>query len=400
MRQRTGPNAVTSARLRGTVGLLLITGLVTALVAGCSSDAAAPAPSDGRPEQPVSIRVAPAAATGPISPTAAVTVTAHNGTLQRVTMTNPSGEQVDGTLAAGGSRWTVAEPLGYDTTYTIRATAVGSSGKPVTTTSTVTTVDPEALAYPAMSPIPGSTVGIGHPLAFYFDVPIEDKQAVENAIEITTDPAVQGAFYWFSDTEVHWRPREFWAPGTQIEVDVNLYGLHLGNGVYGQTDRHATYTIGDAVIARANGATHQMTVEINGEVVRTMPISMGSPEYPSSTGVHVVTQQYPSYVMDSRTFGLGLDEGGYVIETKYATRISNSGEFVHAAPWSVDAQGERNVSHGCINLSTANARWFYNHTQRGDVVIVTNSGGPPLQPWDGFGDWQIPWPEWKTGGAR
>ncbi|MQA12799.1 MAG: L,D-transpeptidase family protein [Pseudonocardiaceae bacterium] len=388
---------------RVTVLLLFALTVVGALLAGCTS---APSPRTGQQgEAPTPEAPAPRITTNPaqgavsVSPTAPVTVTVTDGTLERVSMTNPAGEQVDGELAPDRTSWTAAEPLGYDSTYTISSTAAGADGTPMTRTSSFTTLTPRAIAYPSMNPVDGQTVGVGQPLAVYFSEAIEDKQAAEDAITIKTEPAVEGAFYWFSDTEVHWRPQEFWEPGTKVTMDIDVYGKDLGNGVYGETDRHATFTIGDAKIARADGASHQMTVEINGEVVRTIPISMGEPEFPSNNGVHVVTQQHQSYEMDSSTYGLAPDEGGYVTTVQYATRISNGGEFVHAAPWSVGAQGERNVSHGCINMSTDNARWFYNTFGKGDVVIQTNTGGPQLEPWDGFGDWQVPWEQWLAGGA-
>lgn len=334
-----------------------------------------------------------------VSPIAPIAVSVANGKLQRVSMVNTTGDQVDGELAPNGTSWNATEPLGYGKTYTITSTATGKTGAPVNRTSSFTTVAPRALAYPSMNPLDGQTIGVGQPLAIYFGESIENKQAVEDAITVKTAPEVEGGFYWFSDSEVHWRPKEFWAPGTTVTMDINLYGKDLGNGVYGEEDRQATFTIGDSVIARADGASHQMTVEVNGEVVRTIPISMGEPKFPSNNGVHVVTEQHRTYEMDSSTYGLSPDQGGYVTTVEYATRISNGGEFVHAAPWSVGDQGSSNVSHGCINMSTEDAKWFYDTFSKGDVVIQTNTGGPELQPWDGFGDWQIPWEEWQTGGA-
>jgi lipoprotein-anchoring transpeptidase ErfK/SrfK len=140
-----------------------------------------------------------------------------------------------------------------------------------------------------------------------------------------------------------------------------------------------------------------MTVKVNGQVVRTMPISMGQPRFPSNTGTYVVTEKRAHMVMDSTTYGLALDQGGYQTPVDWATRISNGGIFVHSAPWSVAQQGNSNVSHGCVNVSPENARWFFDLAKKGDVVIATNTGGPPLESWDGFGDWQGPGPAWLAG---
>lgn len=382
--------------------LLLALGIVGALVAGCTSGSRAGGGAAGEDSTqappPASIVVDPPAGALDVSPIAPVTVKAVGGTLDEVTMTNPEGAPVAGQLDREGTIWTVAEPLGYGRAYTVTATATGPDRKPVTTTSSFTTLVPRAVAYPSMNPVDGQTVGVGQPLAVYFDQDIENKQAAEDAIAVTATPPVEGAFYWFTDSEVHWRPKDFWTPGTVVNVDIGIYGKDLGGGVYGEESRNGTFTIGDAVIARADGASHQMTVEINGAVVRMMPISMGNAEFPSNNGIHVVTERHETKVMDSSTYGLQLTEGGYITEVRWATRISNGGEFVHAAPWSVGDQGNANVSHGCINLSTENAKWFFDTVKKGDVVIQSNTGGPDLQPWDGFGDWQIPWEQWLTGG--
>ncbi len=380
-----------------------VLGLVAVLVAGCSGGShavprdTAPPASQGPPAP--AVHVTPADGADDVSPIAPIKATAQHARITKVVMTNAHGERVEGRIAEDGASWSVGEPLGYGKTYTIAVTAKGRDGRVVTERSEFTTLTPEHTTYVSMNPVDGQTVGVGQPLAFYFseNAPAPDKERAEQAISIKTDPAVEGAFYWIDDREVHWRPKEYWQPGTTITVTVDVYGKNLGNGVYGEADRSATIAIGDSVILRADGATHRMSVEVNGEVVRTIPVSLGSPKHPSHNGVHVVMRKHPTYVMDSRTFGLPLDEGGYKIETKWAVRISNSGEFLHSAPWSVAAQGKRNVSHGCINMSPADAKWVYDLVQKGDVVEITHSGGPPLPVWDGFGDWQLSWEQWLRG---
>ncbi|MCA1708456.1 MAG: L,D-transpeptidase family protein [Actinobacteria bacterium] len=383
--------------------VVLLVGMLGALLAGCGggSQAAPASPEVTTPPPPVArISTDPVSHSVNVSPLAPITVTAAEGKLVQVTLTNSAGEVVPGEAAPDGTSWRSTVPLGYSQSYTINSTARGTDNRTVTDAATFRTVSPRTVTYPSMNPVDGQTVGVGQPLAIYFDEPIGNKQVAEESITVTTEPHVDGAFYWFSDKEVHWRPQEFWAPGTKVTTDIKIYGKDLGDGIYGQEDRTVSFTIGDSVIARADGATHQMTVEINGVVVRTMPISMGRPDFPSNNGVHVVTERNAVKVMDSTTYGLSLDAGGYVTKVKWATRISNGGEFVHSAPWSVRQQGRSNVSHGCINLSPENAKWFFDTVKKGDVVITTNTGGPDLRPWDGFGDWQIPWGEWITGGAE
>lgn len=380
----------------------LIVGMLGALLGGCSSgQIGGPQPFAGQaaaPPPPVAIITTdpPDRAVG-ISPVAPITVTVTRGKLDDVSLTKSEGAPVSGELAPDRTSWKTTEPLGYGKTYTINVNATGDDNRLVSSTTTFATVEPRTLTYPSINPLNGETVGVGQPIAVYFDEPIANKQAAQDTITVTTNPPVEGAFYWFSNREVHWRPQQFWEPGTQVTIEIKDYGKHFGNGVYGQEDRLSRFTIGKAFIARADGATHQMTVEINGQPVRTMPISMGSPEFASANGIHVVTERNATKIMDSTTFGLALDAGGYMTKVQWATRISNGGEFVHSAPWSVGQQGHSNVSHGCINLSPENAKWFFDNVKKGDVVINTNTGGPDLKPWDGFGDWQISWGQWVTG---
>ena len=144
-----------------------------------------------------------------------------------------------------------------------------------------------------------------------------------------------------------------------------------------------------------------MEVYDGDELVQTFPMSAGSSENPTRNGAHVVLESFDDITMDSSTFGLAVDApGGYRTDVKYAVRISNNGEFVHAAPWSVGSQGNDNVSHGCINLSTDRAKWFFDFAQPGDVVEVKKSIGPTLSASDGdIYDWAIPWDEWQAGSA-
>ncbi|KGI81731.1 hypothetical protein IL38_09905 [Actinopolyspora erythraea] len=381
--------------------------LVALLVAGCGAGTSGGGhtPDSGSSEStrsgPPAIEFAPGPDASNVSPVGEIGARAENATFTEVVMTNSSGEKVKSSITAEGSRWSVGEPLGYGKTYEVVAKAEGANGEQLTERSRFTTLTPENLTYVSMNPLDGQTVGVGQPLAFYFseDAPAPERKRAEEAIEITTDPAVRGEFYWFDDREVHWRPEEYWEPGTEIDINVNVYGRDLGNGVYGKSDRSATVHIGDEVILRADAASHQMEVAVNGEVKRTIPVSMGRPDYPSHNGTHVVMRKHEDYLMDSTTYGLGLDEGGYRTRVEWAVRISNGGEFLHAAPWSVGEQGERNVSHGCINMSTADAKWVYDLLKKGDVVEVTNSKGGELAAWDGFGDWQIPWSEWVAGNS-
>ncbi|GHH48072.1 hypothetical protein GCM10017774_53450 [Lentzea cavernae] len=384
---------------------MVMAGIAVMLIAGCSGGAdtasgggggesSAPPPP---PPKPVTLTLALNNGAADVSPGLPVIATAADGKLTDVKLTNPEGKVVEGKMNPESTQWTNTEPLGYSKAYKLVATATGEDGKTETKESTFTTVKPRTLTYVSTNPQDGTTIGVGQPLAFYFDEPVADKVAAEKMLEITTEPKVEGAFYWFNKKEVHWRPEKFWKSGTKITMHVKVYGKHVGNGIYGQEDRVITTTVGDEVIHEADGQTHQVVTKVNGQVVRTMPTSMGKPADATPIGTYVLMEKHDHMIMDSTTYGLALENGGYKTPVDWAYRMSNSGIFFHGAPWSVGDQGHRNVSHGCLNLSPENAKWVFDNSKQGDVVIVTNSGGPVLEPWDGFGDWQVPWATWVQG---
>jgi len=309
------------------------------------------------------------------------------------------GEPVDGELSPDGLTWRSAEPLGYNKQYTLFAEAIGLSGA-TSRQMTFETHSPENLTMPYVMPNDGEVVGVGQPVAIRFDEPITDRVAAQRAITITTTPPVEGAFYWLSNREVRWRPAEYWRPGTSVEVEVNTYGVDLGDGLFGQDDVTTRFTVGDQIIATADDATKTMVVRRNGEVVKTMPISMGKDKTPTDNGAYIIGDRYSFLVMDSSTYGVPVNSpDGYRTEVEWATQMSYSGIYVHSAPWSVGSQGRSNVSHGCLNVNPANARWFYDNTKRGDIVEVVNTVGATLPGGDGLGDWNIPWAQWRAGNA-
>ncbi|HEX6353206.1 L,D-transpeptidase [Actinophytocola sp.] len=384
--------------------MLLVAGCTSGPAAGEGNDAARKTTSSTRPappKKPVQLSITPGHQAAGIEPGAPVTIAAVDGKVTEVTLVNEAGEPVAGQLSPDATTWQTTEPLGFGKTYTATVAGQGTDGKTASATSVFTTATARLKADLSMNPLDGQTVGVGQPLAFYFDAAVANKAAVEKAIQIQTTPATEGAFYWFDDKEVQWRPREYWAAGTKVSINAAIYGKDFGNGVYGSDSRVANITIGDAVVATADGASHQMTVTVNGAVARTIPISMGKPGHETPQGTYVVMSEHTNYTMDSSTYGVPTDAPqGYRTTVAVASRMSNSGIFYHSAPWSVGDQGRRNVSHGCINMTTEAANWLQSISNKGDVITVQNSGGPTLEPWDGLGVWQIPWDQWATGGKK
>ena len=328
-----------------------------------------------------------------------VTLTAQGGVLGSVSMVDDAGDEVAGEVSPDGVTWTTTERLDYNKRYSVTARALGL-GAVTTETLTFKSHSPANLTMPYLIPGDGSVVGVGQPISVLFDESIPDRAAAEKAISVTTTPSVQGAFYWLSNREVRWRPKEFWAPGTAVSVTVKTFGVDLGEGLYGQEDLTSNFTIGDSVIATADDYTKTLTVRRNGEIVKTMPISMGKNATPTNNGVFIIGDRHQRLIMDSATYGVPSNSPqGYRIEVDWATQMSYSGIYVHSAPWSVGSQGSTNVSHGCLNVSPANAQWFFNNTKRGDIVEVRNTVGSVLGGTEGLGDWNIPWSQWKAGNA-
>ena len=329
-----------------------------------------------------------------------VTVSADNGVLAAVEMVNENGGSVDGQISPDGVHWSTTERLGYNRLYTLTAKARGLGGV-ATRQLSFQTHSPQNLTMPYAMPHDGEVVGVGEPVAIQFDENIANREAAEKAIVVTTDPPVEGAFYWLNNREVRWRPEHFWKPGTSVNVAVNTYGVDLGDGVFGQDNARSHFTIGDEVIATADDNTKMVTVRVNGEVVKTMPTSMGKDSTPTASGTYILGVRFAHMIMDSSTYGVPANSpNGYRTEVDFATQMSYSGVFVHSAPWSVGAQGHTNTSHGCLNVSPSNAQWFFEHTKRGDIVEVLNTIGPRLSGTEGLGDWNIPWDQWHAGNAK
>jgi lipoprotein-anchoring transpeptidase ErfK/SrfK len=331
---------------------------------------------------------------------APVTVNVADGVIGSVTMVNDNGRTIGGQLTPDGLRWSTTEQLGYNRHYTLNVKALGLGGAAGRQMG-FSTSSPAHLTMPYVAPGDGEVVGVGEPVAIRFDENIVDRAAAQKAINITTNPPVEGAFYWLNNREVRWRPEHFWKSGTAIDVAVNTYGVDLGNGMFGEDNVKTHFTIGDEVISTADDTTKMVTVRVNGDVVKTMPTSMGKDSAPTANGDYIIGGRYKHIIMDSSTYGVPVNSpNGYRTEVDWATQMSYSGVFVHSAPWSVGAQGHTNTSHGCLNVSPSNAEWFYDHSKSGDIVEVINTVGPTLPATEGLGDWNMPWPQWKAGNAN
>lgn len=234
---------------------------------------------------------------------------------------------------------------------------------------------PPVFAPPTFNPVNGSMVGVAKPIVINFQRPIADRALAEQAVHVSSNPPVPGRFYWMSNTQLRWRPTDFWPAHSTVTIDAG-----------GTT---SSFRTGDALVATIDNATHQMEVMRNGTLEKTIPVSLGKPGYETPNGTYYVLEKFADMVMDSSTYGVPVNSAeGYKLKVQDAVRINNAGIFVHGAPWSVGDQGKRNVSHGCPNLSPANAQWFYDNFGSGDPVVVKNSVGVYDEN-DGAQDWQL-----------
>jgi lipoprotein-anchoring transpeptidase ErfK/SrfK len=276
---------------------------------------------------------------------------------------------ISGCALVIGPGLALAAPAPGDTGV-VAGTAVGQDPTPFTGTA--------PFGPPKIFPANGSTVGVGQPIIINFPGLVDDSGAAENAVHVSSVPPVPGKFYWMTPTQLRWRPMNFWPAHTDVTVDA-------GGTV-------ASFQTGDALVATADDTTHQLTVTRNGAVEKTIPMSMGMTAggHQTPNGTYYVQEKMPSVVMDSSTYGVPVNSTyGYRLTVELAVRFDDSGDFVHSAPWSVNDQGKCDVSHGCINISPANAKWFFDNFSAGDPIVVKNSSGGTYSRHDGSNDWQL-----------
>ncbi len=341
------------------------------------------------------LKYQPADAAADVVPIAPVSVTVSDGWFQKVALTNSSGKAVAGAFNSDRTVYTTTEPLGYDTSYRWSGSVVGHDGKAVPVTGKFTTVAPSKKVDGGFQLADGQTVGVAVPIIIQFDAPISDKAAVEKALSITTNPPVEGSWAWLPDEQqgarIHYRPREYYPAGTTVNVDAKFYGLPFGDGAYGLQDMSLKIQIGRKQVVKAEVTSHRIQVVTDAGVIMDFPCSYGEADKARNVtrnGIHVVTEKYADFYMSNPAAGYSH------VHERWAVRISNNGEFIHANPMSSGAQGNTNVTNGCINLSNEDAAEYYPTAIYGDPVEVTGST-IQLSYSDGdIWDWAVDWDTW------
>lgn len=389
------------------LALVLVIVLALAACAGGGSDSPTASQSSAGSTTTTSdlpeaeVKVNPGAGAKDVMPDAEISVQVMRGNLDRVQVTGPGGTSVDGDVS--GQTWTSTSRMRPATTYTVAVTAEGPEGGSSTQRSIFTTHDPEITATYGIV-YDGQTVGVGMPVSIQFDTAVTEpayRKKIEQAVSVTTTPKVEGSWGWLDNRQLMWRPKDFWAPGTQVSVDAPLTGFQTGEDKWIAEDLSGSMTIGREQISHVDIAKHTMTVSRAGQQVKSFPVSSGRPgkETETRSGMKVVINKQREMTMDSSTIGIDKGEPGYYkVDTDYNVRVTWTGEFVHSAPWSVGAQGSSNVSHGCVNMAPGNAEWFYDNSLPGDPVDFTGSSRQ-FQPSEGIGVWQYSWADWQAQSA-
>ena len=364
---------------------------------GPPTASAAPSPTTPSPE--ASVEVSPPAGTADVRPDTPVVLTSTGGRLDGVALTAEDGTVVAGETSLDGRTWTSTGGLAPETTYAVSAVAINPDAVRTPVTSSFSTLEPRDVETASVQPRTGWVVGVGMPVIVHFDAQVQDRAAVERKLAVTASPAVEGAWHWISDTEVQYRPVEFWRSGTTVTVDADLSGVEVADGIWGVRAEPTTFTIGSAMVSTVDISTHTLTVTKDGDVLRTIPITTGKKGFETRNGTKVVISRETDHRMDAASTGIEPgDPEYYNLDVKYAMRLTWSGEFFHAAPWSVGSQGRANVSHGCTGMSTADAKWLMDSSKVGDVATFVG-GDRALEKDNGWTAWNMSFEEWKAGSA-
>ncbi|MGW4027322.1 L,D-transpeptidase family protein [Streptomyces sp. NPDC005009] len=391
----------THAPIRAAVAAALL-----APLAACSTGsppAASDTPRAGKPDdRPVTVTVTPEGRQA--APGRPVTVTASHGRLTSVTVTDADGRRLSGKVAADGGKWVSDRKAAPGTAYTVAAVTRTGGGTAATTKTSFTTAEADKVNKVDWRPGTGTTVGVAQPISLVFDNPVENRAEVERQLEVTTSDGTEGSWGWIRDwsgrDRVDWRPKSYWKPGTKVTLNAELNGTDSGpDGGWFVRDYTTSFTIGARQIVEVDLDRHRLTLVRDGETVRSIPVSGGTPggDKRSWRGTAVLMAKEGTINMNSETVGLG---DAYDKMVDYSMRLTWSGMYAHAAPWNAPHFGNANRSSGCIGMSDADAAWFYGQVRPGDPFEITGEETKGVvDPGNGFGAWNVPWTAWRQNSA-
>jgi lipoprotein-anchoring transpeptidase ErfK/SrfK len=359
----------------------------SAAPAGNAAASHAAASAKPSPAGPV-VRITPGNGANAADPSKGITVTAAGGTLKSVGVST-AGAPVTGTYSADRGSWHSTWALDVSRSYTVTATAVTSGGATTTKTAAFRTLTPAATFSTHIFEGYGQSYGVGMPIILTFSAPVQDKAAVERSIELQTSKPVVGSWYWDGNQTLDFRPRDYWPVHTTVSFTGHFAGVESAPGVYGYHTLTQRFGIGDSVIAVASTRAHKTKIYVNGKLKYNWDISSGKPGDDTPDG---------SYLTIEKENPVRMIGPGYDLLVPWSVRFTFSGDYYHDAYWSVGQQGFENVSHGCVNLSPANAETYYNLAVPGDPITIKSS--PRSGVWDnGWTEWFLSWPQYLKGSA-
>jgi lipoprotein-anchoring transpeptidase ErfK/SrfK len=349
---------------------------------------------------PAQVSITPGDGTKKVKLAKKVKVSVADGTISEVNVSTATGTKIKGTLNAGKTQWTSKTALKAAMGYTVDVKAANGDGVAAEKTSSFSTLTPEGTVSAYVVPGNGWKVGVGMPVVVQLSKTVSQsyRKDVEAALKVDTGSAdVEGAWKWMSGTQVWWRPKAYWKSGTDVKVTADLAGVEIAKGVYGRKQAvSSAFAIGDAMISTVDVSGHEMTVRKNGKVIRTIPVTTGRADMATRNGIKVIMSRETTHQMNATSIGISKDDPDYYnLKVKYAMRLTYSGEFIHAAAWSTGSQGRANVSHGCTGMSDANAKWLFDRSKVGDVVIYKNSTRK-LEFGNGYTAWNESYSDWKA----
>ena len=386
-RHLTGRRALTLfAVIAATLGLAAVLSACGQSAASSASSSPSPSPSPTVPT--AHIKIKPGSGSKSAETKKGIIVRVRGGTLTEVKV-KTSGEAVSGTLDSVTNSWRSKWALNTDTRYTVAATAVDEAGRIVTKTSTFRTLKPGRTFSAQIFQAHGETYGVGMPVMLQFSQPVTNKMAVEQALHLWASKRVTGAWYWDNSSTLYFRTRNYWPQRTEVRFVGHLDGVEGAPGVYGDHTLKQDFRIGKSLIAVASASEHRVRIYKDKRLWATWPISTGRPGKDTPNGTYLSLQkQNPAHMV-------GPD---YDLMVPWSVLFTWSGNYMHAAPWSVGSQGYANVSHGCVNLAPDHAQTYYELSVPGDPVTV--SGSPVAGAWgDGWTVWFLSWGELLRGSA-
>ncbi len=342
------------------------------------------------------ITIAPADNMVDVPLDAVVEVAAAGGTLTRVRVAKAGGENIPGELSARKSGWTSADALAPDTVYRIQAAAVNAEGESTEIVQTFSTVKPSKILTAEITPLQGATVGVAMPIDVKFNMPVENKAAVERGLQVQTSAPVVGGWHWFDDQNVRYRPKTYWPARARVKVTADLRGVRSGSGAWGTESKVRSFAIANSVVTKIDLADHHARVYVDGKLARTIPVTGGMAGWRTRDGTKVILEKQQNITFTDEQIGAAEN---YSLFSKYGLRVTWSGEFLHTASWSTGSQGYANVSHGCVGMNYDNSAWLWNVSHVGDPVEVHSPEGNPMEPSNGYGDWNFSWSQWRAGSA-